>query len=211
MDFAYVKLIPKWSERTTILLIMQTLENRTRFKRGRSIWTFFRQDLVTERDETLPIPPVVDAGRDIVNEFADRIEGVPAVAINDLLDIPLTAHILGGCDIGADEREGVIDLEHQVYNYPGMYVVDGSVIPANLGVNPSLTITAMSERAMSFIPSKSDAGPVEPLARPAGLEYVEKENGQKSILTKAGPFLLLAALIPLLFGTIKLFTRKKGP
>ena len=77
---------------------------------------------------------------------------------------------MGGCDIGADEREGVIDINHQVFNYPGMYIADGSVIPANLGVNPSLTITAMSERAMSFIPQKTEAGLVEPLQRPAGLE-----------------------------------------
>jgi cholesterol oxidase len=210
MDFLYVRMPPKWSERTTILLIMQTLGNRMSFKRGRSIWTLFKSDLVSERDENLPIPAVVEAGREIVTDFAKRMDGIPAVAINDVLDIPLTAHIMGGCDIAADEREGVIDLEHQVFNYPGMYVADGSVIPANLGVNPSLTITAMSERAMSFIPSKEEAGPIEPLKQPAGLEYLQKENGRKSLLTKVGPFLLLAMILPLVIGAFKLVKRNKG-
>jgi cholesterol oxidase len=208
MDFLHVKVLPKWSERTTMLLIMQTLENRMSFKRGRSIWTFFKQDLVSERDETFPIPPVVEAGRDIVNEFADKIDGIPGVTINDVLDIPFTAHILGGCDIAADAHSGVIDLQHQVFNYPGMYVADGSVIPANLGVNPSLTITAMSERAMSFVPSKGEAGPVKPLERPAGLEYVQERNGRKSILYKTGPFLLLAVMLPVIVGAFKLLARK---
>ncbi len=209
MDFLYVKVLPKWAERTTILLIMQTLENRMSFKRGRSIWTFFKSNLISERDENFPIPPVVKAGRKIVTDFANRMDGIPAVAINDVLDIPLTAHILGGCDIAADAHSGVIDLQHQVFNYPGMYVADASVIPANLGVNPSLTITAMSERAMSYIPSKSEAGPVKPLERPAGLEYVQKENGRKSILSKTGPFLLLAIMLPLIVGAFKLLARKK--
>jgi cholesterol oxidase len=209
MDFLRVRVLPKWAERSTILLIMQTLENRMSFKRGRSIWTFFKNDLVTERDENFPIPPVVEAGRKIVTDFANRIDGIPAVAINDVLDIPLTAHVLGGCDIAADAHSGVIDLQHQVFNYPGMYVADASVIPANLGVNPALTITAMSERAMSYIPSKLEAGPVKPLERPAGLEYVQKENGRKSILSKTGPFLLLAIMLPLIVGAFRLMARKK--
>ena len=69
-----------------------------------------------------------------------------------ILDKPSTAHILGGCAIAADESSGVVDVNHEVFNYPGLYIVDGSVIPGNLGVNPSLTITAMAERAMSKIP-----------------------------------------------------------
>jgi cholesterol oxidase len=209
MDFLHVRVLPKWPERTTILLIMQTLENRMSLKRGRSIWTFFSQNLVSERDKSLPIPAVVEAGRDVVNEFANKIDGIPGVLINDVLDIPNTAHILGGCDIGADEREGVIDLKHQVFNYPGMYIADGSVIPANLGVNPSLTITAMTERAMSYMPSKEEAGPLEPLERPAGLEYVQSQNGNRSLLSKAGPFMLLALLLPLALGAFKLLARKK--
>ena len=69
-------------------------------------------------------------------------------------NIPTPAHILGGCGIGADSTPGVIDSSHRVFGYEGLYVCDGSTIPANLGVNPSLTITAMTERAMSLIPRK---------------------------------------------------------
>lgn len=208
-DLLHVWLRPKWASRNTILLIMQTLENRMSFKRGRSIWTLFKKGLVSQRDKSMPIPAVIEAGRDVVGSFAEKAGGIPLVGINDVLDTPNTAHILGGCDIGQDAHTGVIDLHHQVFNYPGMYVADASVIPANLGVNPALTITAMSERAMSFIPSKSEAGPVKPLDRPAGLEYVQKENGRKSILYKTGPFLLLAIMLPLIVGAFKLMARKK--
>ena len=73
-----------------------------------------------------------------------------------LLGVPMTAHPLGGCTFGRDQNEGVIGLDFQVHNYPGLYVVDGSVIPANPGINPSLTITALAEYAMSQVPSKAD-------------------------------------------------------
>ena len=135
---------------------MQTLENRMHLQRGRSIWTLFRRGLVSERDASLPIPAVIAAGRGVVEAFAQRINGIPQSTINEvLLDTPSTAHILGGCGIGRDETTGVIDERHEVFNYPGLYVADGAVIPANLGVNPSLTITAMAERAMSKIPAAS--------------------------------------------------------
>ena len=209
MDFLHVRVLPKWASRNTILLIMQTLENRMSFKRGRSIWTLFRKGLVSERDKRLPIPAVIEAGRDAVNRFAEKADGVPWVGINDVLDTPNTAHILGGCDIGADASTGVIDVHHQVFNYPGMYVADASVIPANLGVNPSLTITAMAERAMSYMPAKEEAGPVKPLVRPAGLEYVQSNNEQKSLFAKVGPFMVLALLLPLVLGAIKLLARKR--
>jgi len=153
LDLLKVRLLPDWARDTTILLVMQTLENRTHLQRGRSLWTLFRRGLVSTRDETLPIPAVIAAGRKVIEKFAERINGIAQSSIHEvLLDKPLTAHILGGCGIGRDETEGVVDADHQVFNYPGLYVADGSVIPANLGVNPSLTITAMAERAMSKIP-----------------------------------------------------------
>jgi len=84
------------------------------------------------------------------------VGGLPQSAVNEvLLNIPTTAHVLGGCPIGATKDQGVVDSQHRVFGYSGMWICDGSVIPANLGVNPSLTITAMSERAMSFIPKKT--------------------------------------------------------
>ncbi len=152
-DFLKVRLLPDWARDSTILLIMQTVDNRMRLKRGRSLYTLLRRGLVSERDRSLPIPAVINAGRHVVEQFAAQINGIPQATINEvLLDTPSTAHILGGCGIGADATTGVIDSNHQAFNYPGLYVMDGSVIPANLGVNPSLTITAMAERAMSHIP-----------------------------------------------------------
>ena len=153
LDLLKVRLLPDWARDTTILLVMQTVENRMRLRRGRSLWTLFRRGLVSMRDETLPIPAVIAAGRKVIEKFAERVNGIAQSSIHEvLLDKPSTAHILGGCGIGRDETDGVVDADHRVFNYPGLYVADGSVIPANLGVNPSLTITAMSERAMSKIP-----------------------------------------------------------
>jgi cholesterol oxidase len=154
-DLLKTRILPDWARDSTILLVMQTEENRMHLRLGRNLLTFFRLGLVSERDKTLPIPAVLDAGRWVANRFAEKINGIPQSTINEaLLDIPSTAHVLGGCGIGRDAETGVIDANHEVFNYPGLYVADGSVIPANLGVNPSLTITAMAERAMSRIPTK---------------------------------------------------------
>ncbi|MFQ5437175.1 MAG: GMC oxidoreductase, partial [Anaerolineae bacterium] len=138
-DFLKARILPDWARDTTILLIMQTIENRMRMKRGRSLFTLGRKGLVSERDRSLPIPAVIAAGRKVLDAFAERVDGIAQGPINEMmLNTPSTAHILGGCGIGADESKGVIDLNHEVFNYPGLYVADGSVIPANLGVNPSL-------------------------------------------------------------------------
>jgi cholesterol oxidase len=86
-----------------------------------------------------------------------------------LLNIPSTAHIMGGVHFGRNEEEGVINLDCEVFNYPGLYVVDGSIMPGNPGVNPSLTITALAEYAMHRIPQK-DGGPVRaPIGYPSQL------------------------------------------
>jgi cholesterol oxidase len=157
-DFLKLSVLPDWARDTTILLVMQTEENRMKLKRGRSLFTLFRRGLVSERDKNLPIPNVIEAGRHVLERFAQKSNGITAASVNDvLLQTPTTAHVLGGCGIGRDEASGVIDINHQVFNYPGLYVVDASVIPANLGVNPSLTITAMAERAMSRIPGAGEA------------------------------------------------------
>ncbi|MBK8900608.1 MAG: GMC family oxidoreductase [Anaerolineaceae bacterium] len=201
-DFLKARFLPDWARDSTILLIMQTAENRMRLKRGRSVFTLFRRGLVSERDHSLPIPAVVEAGRSVVNRFAEKINGIPQSTVNEvLLETPSTAHILGGCGIGADASRGVIDAQHEVFNYPGLYVADGSVIPANLGVNPSLTITAMTERAMSLVPSAAEAKQVRPLTAPANLPQPARENGRRQrILAWAG----LAALGGmLLFGLWK--------
>lgn len=190
-DFLKARFLPDWARDSTILLIMQTAENRMRLKRGRSLFTLFQQGLVSERDDSLPIPAVIDAGRSVVNRFAEKINGIPQSTMNDvLLETPSTAHILGGCGIGADEAEGVIDSKHEVFNYPGLFVADGSVIPANLGVNPSLTITAMTERAMSLVPPAAEAKLIRPLTAPTYLPAASAGNGRRRLLAWVG----LAAL-----------------
>jgi cholesterol oxidase len=89
-------------------------------------------------------------------EIAERVGGVAMSSVTEpVFDIPTTAHILGGCCMGESSATGVIDHRHRVFGYDGLYVVDGSAISANPGVNPSLTITALAERAMSFIPPKA--------------------------------------------------------
>jgi cholesterol oxidase len=154
-DILKVRVLPDWARDSTILLVMQNVENRMHFRRGRSWWTAFQRGLVSERDRSLPIPATLEAGRLVTERFAEKINGIPQASFYEgLLNVPATAHILGGCGIGRDVEQAVIDLNHQVFNYPGLYVVDGSVIPANLGVNPSLTITALAERAMSRIPAQ---------------------------------------------------------
>ncbi len=168
LDLLSVRILPGWAQKNTVILVMQTVENRMHLKQGRSIWTLFRKGLVSERDKRLPIPAVIDVGRRVVDRFAEKARGAPWSGISDvLLNTPATAHILGGCSIGEDETQGVVDINHEVFNYPGLYVADGSVISANLGVNPSLTITAMTERAMSRIPAATEIEEYPPLLPPA--------------------------------------------
>jgi cholesterol oxidase len=204
MDFLKARILPDWARDSTIILVMQTVENRMHLKLGRSIWTMFRKKLVSDRDKTLPIPAVIDAGRAVVERFAEKVNGIPQSTIHEvLLDKPSTAHILGGCGIGQDETTGVVDADHQAFNYPGLYIVDGSVIPANLGVNPSLTITAMAERAMSHIPKNAETAELPVLEAPPG--YING-NGRKKEMNR--PVLYGLLVVPLLIVLIKFILRK---
>jgi cholesterol oxidase len=98
--------------------------------------------------------------------MAKEMGGEAGGSISDLLNMSVTAHVLGGCPMGNDVSQGVISENHEVFGYPGMYVVGGAAVPANLGVNPSLTITAMAERAMDKIPAKGEV-PVSDQSRAA--------------------------------------------
>jgi cholesterol oxidase len=143
---------------------MQTEDNRLRMRLGKHLFTFFRRGLVSVTDDADPIPIKIDIGHQVTRTFANKIDGIPAGSINEgLLDIPMTAHILGGVPFGRHDGEGVIDLDYQVHNYPGLYVVDGSIMPANPGINPSLTITALAEYAMSQVPQKDGMPMQQPL------------------------------------------------
>src|SRR5690606_37131495 len=157
-DFLRTHVLPGWAGRATILLVMQTVDNRIRLRLGRSRWTGGRRDLVSESDPEHPIPVHLPIAHEVTRRFAEKTGGIPNGTINEgLLNTPMTAHVLGGCPYGRDASEGVIGVDAQVHGYPGLYVVDGAMLPANPGVNPILTIAAMAELAMSRIPPKSGA------------------------------------------------------
>ncbi len=126
-----------------------------RLRLGRSLLTFFRKGLVADSDRQHEIHARVDAGHDVTRLFAKKTNGIPMGSLGEnLLNFPTTAHILGGCPVGRTAADGVVDESFHVHNYPGLFVIDGSVMPANPGVNPSLTITALAEYAMTKIPQK---------------------------------------------------------
>jgi cholesterol oxidase len=148
--------LPGWARRSTILLVMQTEDNHIRLRLGRSFFTLLRLNLVSSAGEDKPIPRTIAAGHRVARDFARQTGGIPLSSMNEsLFNIPTTAHILGGCPFGRDDREGVVNLDCHVHNYPGLYVVDGSIVPGNPGINPSLTITALAEYAMSRIPANA--------------------------------------------------------
>ncbi|MFJ5665597.1 FAD-dependent oxidoreductase [Micromonospora chalcea] len=144
--------VRRWSERTVIALVMQSVDNSltTRLRRGR---------LVSGPGHGAPNPTWIPAGNTAARLLAEEIGGTPGGAVTEPFNIPVTAHILGGAVIGATPDEGVVDPWHRVYGHPGLHVVDGAAVSANLGVNPSLTITAQAERAMSYWPNKGEADP----------------------------------------------------
>ena len=169
-DFLRSHFLAGWAERTTILLVMQTEDNRIRLRLGRSPLTLFRRDLVSLPDEEATIPSKIPLGHEVAHEFARRVNGIALGSINEgLFDVPMTAHILGGCPIGHDAGEGVVTKEFELHGHPGIHVADGSIMPANPGVNPSLTITALAEYAMSQIPPKSSVRPPVEASLPGGL------------------------------------------
>ncbi|MFE2276080.1 GMC oxidoreductase [Streptomyces sp. NPDC059454] len=147
----------RWSERTIIGLVMQSLDN--------SLTTYLKpsgagRGLLTARQgHGTPNPKQIKAATDGASALAAEINGFAGSNVGELTGMPLTAHFLGGCPIGGSRDTGVIDPYHRLYGHPGISVVDGAAVSANLGVNPSLTITAQAERAMSYWPNKGEADP----------------------------------------------------
>nr|WP_296777664.1 GMC family oxidoreductase [Rhodococcus sp. (in: high G+C Gram-positive bacteria)] len=153
VDFVRVVNVKHWSERTIIALVMQNLDN--------SITTFTKRGLLgrkvsSKQGHGEPNPTWIPEGNDATRRIAKKIGGVAGGTWGELFNIPLTAHFLGGCAIASDPEHGVIDPYHRVYGYPTMFVVDGSSVSANLGVNPSLTISAQAERSASLWPNKGE-------------------------------------------------------
>ncbi|WP_156687346.1 GMC oxidoreductase [Mycobacterium sp. Marseille-P9652] len=181
--------VRQWSERTLIALVMQHLDN--------SITTFTKRGKLGIRWYTSkqghgdPNPSWNPVGNEVTRRVAEKIDGVAGGTWGELFNIPLTAHFLGGAAISDSPERGLIDPYHRVWNYPNLYVVDGAAVSANLGVNPSLTITAQAERAASLWPNKGEkderplqgdayrrmdpiapAHPVVPAAAPGGLRWL---------------------------------------
>lgn len=147
----------RWSERTIIGLVMQSLDNSlTTYRKPGGIG----KGLLTARQgHGAPNPVQIPEATKAATLLAEEINGFAGSNIGELMGTPLTAHFLGGCPIGADAESGVIDPYHRLFGHPGISVVDGAAVSANLGVNPSLTITAQAERAMSFWPNKGEEDP----------------------------------------------------
>ncbi|BBX06338.1 GMC family oxidoreductase [Mycolicibacterium aichiense] len=144
----------RWSERTMISLVMQHLDNSitTYTKRG----AFGRRRMTSKQGHGEPNPTWIPVGNKVTRRVAEKIDGVAGGTWGELFNIPLTAHFLGGAAIGESPENGVIDPYQRVYNYPTLHVMDGASVSANLGVNPSLSITAQAERATSLWPNKGE-------------------------------------------------------
>ncbi len=135
---------------------MQDYDNSINIHRKRRlIWPFVKS-LTSKQSDDKKIPTYIPIANDFARKLARRTKGSAYSTINEImLNAPTTAHILSGCPMGETPETGVIDLQNRVFGYENMYVIDGSMIPTNLGVNPSLTISAFAERANSFIPPKN--------------------------------------------------------
>jgi cholesterol oxidase len=147
-----------WSERTVIALVMQSLDNSitTYGKRGRFTG---RWRMTSRQGHGSPNPTWIPVGNEVVRRIAANLGGTPGGNIGEPFNMPLTAHFIGGCTIGDSPEAGVVDPYQRVYGHPGLHVADGAAISANLGVNPSLTITAQAERAMAFWPNRGEPDP----------------------------------------------------
>jgi len=146
--------VRKWSQRTVIALVMQNVDSSISVRGKRSI---FGWRLTSTNDASTPNATYIPAANEVVQRIADKNGGIAGGHIGDLINAPFTAHFVGGCVIGDSAETGVIDAYHRVWGYPSLHIVDGSAVTANLGVNPSLTITAQAERALSMWPNKGQA------------------------------------------------------
>jgi cholesterol oxidase len=166
VDFMRSKIFRDLARRSMVLLTMQTQDNLMRVRLGRNLFTLFRKDLVCERDPHHPVETDLEIAHRATHLLAETVKGIPQGMVNQsLLNIPGTAHFMGGVPFGLNSEDGVIDLNCEVHHYPGLFVVDGSIMPANPGINPTLTIAALAEYAMDRIPPKPGGQPRKPLMK----------------------------------------------
>ena len=146
-----------WAQKAAILLVMQPVDNHLRYTLKRRWYAPWSKKLDSAPGGGTPAPTFIPIANLVAKKMAKKMNGTPQSGLFEvLLNKASTAHILGGCPIGADANDGVVDTQSRAYGYDDLYIVDGSIIPANLGVNPSLTITAMAEHAMSKMPKRSE-------------------------------------------------------
>jgi cholesterol oxidase len=182
--------VKHWSERTVIALVMQTLDNSITTKAAKRFGRFY---MTSEQGHGLPNPTYIPIAYDAVRRMAEAMGGTPGGNIGEPFNRPLTAHFIGGCTIGDSAQTGVVDPFQRVYGYPGLHIADGSAISANLGVNPSLTITAQTERAMAYWPNKG-----EPDTRPelgSGYEPVAPVAPAAPVVPESAPGALRLPLV----------------
>jgi cholesterol oxidase len=170
------------SEHGVILLVMQSLDNSLTSFRKRGP---FGHRLVTKQGEGLPNPDWIPVAHDLTRRYAKKIGGFAMGTYADVFNVPTTAHYIGGCVMGLTPDEGVIDPYQRLYGYPGLHVVDGAAVSANLGVNPSLTITAQAERALAYWPNHSDPDPRPPLG--AGYRQIAPVPPKNPAVPPAAP------------------------
>ncbi|MEU4837960.1 GMC family oxidoreductase [Nocardia testacea] len=176
------------SERSVILLVMQSLDN--------SLTSFLRRGkLTTEQGTGEPNPTWIPLAHEVGRRFATKIDGDTHGLYTDVLDIPATAHYIGGCVIGDRPETGVVDPYQRVYGHPGLHIADGSAVTANLGVNPSLTITAQAERAMAFWPNKDQEDTRPGLGTP--YQRIAPVAPMRPVVPAAAPGALRLPLTPL--------------
>jgi cholesterol oxidase len=145
-----------WTKSSFLLLVMQHLDNRINFSLGRSVFTGFRRGLLSTPSSGVMPPTYIRVANEVTRHVARKLNAIPMNGAPDLVfNLATTAHLIGGACISAGPADGVINAKHEVFGYPGLMICDGSAIPANLGVNPSHTIVALAERAMSFIPPRA--------------------------------------------------------
>lgn len=150
-----------WSQRAVIALVMQTLDNSVTVSGGKGL--LGRWKLTSRPGDGDPVPTWIPAANKAVRILANKINGTPMGNMGDVANASMTAHFVGGCAIADNPESGVVDPYHRAFGYDSLHIVDGSAITANLGVNPSLTITAQAERAMAMWPNKGDVDPRPPM------------------------------------------------